>query len=85
MLVLELFVTMGNQVVHDPTLISGDIGTGTTPKADALSGFQWAAGLSQKVQLPLQDLRTGSVPLELLAVIRFVSRHGRSGRRDGTT
>uniref|UniRef100_A0A6B0UDW8 Putative homeobox transcription factor sip1 n=1 Tax=Ixodes ricinus TaxID=34613 RepID=A0A6B0UDW8_IXORI len=52
MLALGLSITMGNQVVHDPMLISGDIGAGTATKPDVLSRFQWAAGLSQKCSSP---------------------------------
>uniref|UniRef100_A0A6B0UJ67 Putative homeobox transcription factor sip1 n=1 Tax=Ixodes ricinus TaxID=34613 RepID=A0A6B0UJ67_IXORI len=45
MLALGLFITMGNQVAHNSTLISGDIGAGTASKPDVLNHFQGAAGL----------------------------------------
>uniref|UniRef100_A0A6B0UP16 Putative homeobox transcription factor sip1 n=1 Tax=Ixodes ricinus TaxID=34613 RepID=A0A6B0UP16_IXORI len=48
LLALGLFITMGSQVAHNSTLISGDIGAGTASKPDVLGDFQWAAGLPQQ-------------------------------------
>uniref|UniRef100_A0A6B0UCJ6 Putative homeobox transcription factor sip1 n=1 Tax=Ixodes ricinus TaxID=34613 RepID=A0A6B0UCJ6_IXORI len=48
MLALGLFITMGSQVAHNSTLISGDIGARTASKPDVLGDFQWAAGLPQQ-------------------------------------
>uniref|UniRef100_A0A6B0UJM8 Putative homeobox transcription factor sip1 n=1 Tax=Ixodes ricinus TaxID=34613 RepID=A0A6B0UJM8_IXORI len=45
MLALVLFITMGSQVAHNSTLISGDMGAGTASKPDVLGDFQWVAGV----------------------------------------
>uniref|UniRef100_A0A6B0UMA9 Putative homeobox transcription factor sip1 n=1 Tax=Ixodes ricinus TaxID=34613 RepID=A0A6B0UMA9_IXORI len=47
-LALELFISVGNQVAHNFTLISGDMGAGTASKQDVLGGFQWADNLPQQ-------------------------------------
>uniref|UniRef100_A0A6B0UQ04 Putative homeobox transcription factor sip1 n=1 Tax=Ixodes ricinus TaxID=34613 RepID=A0A6B0UQ04_IXORI len=65
MLALGLFITVGSQVAHNYTLITGDIGAGTAPKPDVLGDFQWAAGLTQQC---------GSITQSFFTFSRLLSR-----------
>ncbi|KAG0429036.1 hypothetical protein HPB47_024036 [Ixodes persulcatus] len=88
MLVLELFITMGNQVVHDPTLISGDIVSSTLVSgatASQLLDVVMEAPIAPRVILMIgtNDLRgecdACSLISDLAIILGWLTLHAEKG------